>query len=83
MIFHTISGSSYEIDLIENKIRRLQGINNPSPRQGTDGEWKSFISISDLAIDSPLLIQWEGIKATLTSVVVKIEGSDQVSKLTS
>ena len=72
MIFHTISGSIYEIDRVRSQARRLEGQKNPTPRQGPDGEWKKFSSCSEVRAGHPVLIQWEGIKGTLTSIVTMI-----------
>ncbi len=72
MIFYTISGSTYEIDRTKSQARRLQGQKDPTPRQGPDGEWKKFSSCSEVRVGHPVLIQWEGIKGTLTSIVTMI-----------
>jgi hypothetical protein len=76
MIFQTESGSSYELDPANKKIRRLSGGLNPTPRQGPDGEWKEYHSISIPTFDEELTIVWrmEGsiAKATLTSRIVSL-----------
>ena len=72
MIFQTISGSTYELDLEVKKIRRMEGIDNPTPRQGVDGEWKTFEKCSEIIVGMPLLVIWEGVRSTLTSVVAMI-----------
>jgi hypothetical protein len=57
MKFITRTGSVYQIDTTNKKIRRLEGKANPTPQQGTDGEWKSYERISCL---SDLLTEGEG-----------------------
>lgn len=59
MIFQTESGSTYEIELQDKKVRRLNGTGDATPRMGTDGEWKSYVDISDLIIGSRILFVWQ------------------------
>jgi hypothetical protein len=72
MIFYTESGSIYELDKPNNRIRRLEGVVNPTPRQGPDGEWKTFEHCSPVRKGKGVLIQWEGVRSTLTSPVKTI-----------
>jgi len=82
MKFITRSGSVYEINLEKTKVRRLEGKENPTPRQGPDGEWKEAESISDPVIGKPVFIFWDpkttppkregAIPATMTSNVVEV-----------
>lgn len=75
MIFHTLSGSTYELDKSNNRVRRLNGTQDPTPRQGSDGEWKTFESCSDVKEDSSVIFHWEGGRCTLTSTVLSINNS--------
>jgi hypothetical protein len=61
MKFVTVSGSMYEVDLAEKKCRRLVGVNDPKPRQGKDGEWKTFHDIApEVPVKgSPVLFMWD------------------------
>lgn len=72
MIFYTDSGSIYELDKENNRIRRLEGTENPTPRQGADGEWKVFKHCSEVLEGWGVLIRWEGIRSTITSPVKTI-----------
>lgn len=72
MIFYTESGSVYELDKVNNQIRRLEGVESPTPRQGLDGEWKTFEYCTDVREGRPVLIQWESSRSTLTSPVKTI-----------
>lgn len=76
MIFHTQSNSIYEVDVENKRIRRMEGKINPTPRQGIDGEWKKFLDISEIELNSPCVIIWEQIgdisKTTMTSNVMMI-----------
>ena len=42
--FATESGSLYELDPANRRVRRISGERAPTPRQGTDGEWKTYES---------------------------------------
>lgn len=42
MKFITLSGSVYDVDTTNKKIRRLNGKADPTPRQGEDGIFKSY-----------------------------------------
>lgn len=42
MRFTTESGSLYEVDEKAKKIRRLNGVKNPTPRTGKDGQWRTY-----------------------------------------
>ena len=72
--------SLYEVDLNSNMIRRLTGSKDPTPRQGKDGEWKHFVSISNIEINTCALIVWaiteDGTnQATMTSPITKIDST--------
>ena len=71
----TETGSLYEIS--GSQIRRLYGEHEPTVRQGQDGAWKDFVSISEIRIGHSMLIVWgtnEGVhKSTMTTAVVNIQ----------
>lgn len=69
MYIKTISGSLYEVDEAERRIRRIQGMKKPTPRQGEDGEWRTYTSVN-ITIGESLFILWnmDG-QATITSPV--------------
>jgi hypothetical protein len=71
MIFYTESGSAYELDISNTQIRRLGGKEDPTPRQGKDGEWKKYEFCSEVIVGLPVLIQWEGVRSTVTSYVTE------------
>lgn len=88
MIFRTISGSSYEIDQENKKVRRLYGKLPSTDRQGQDGEWKSYKDLSDLTIGKPVVIVWDYAtedsgdilaKSTVTSLLLEIVNQEQLS----
>jgi hypothetical protein len=60
MIFHTISGSTYEVNKSEKKIRRLNGITDPTPRMGEDGKWKNYLKLypDHPQVGQSVLIVW-------------------------
>jgi len=66
----TTVNSVYEINEADHMIRRVAGANDPTPRQGADGEWKEYDSIQPHL--GGLLIVWNRTtgKCTWTSDVV-------------
>lgn len=42
-IIKTESGSIYELDQANKRIRRIEGMQVPTPRMGSDGTWKTFV----------------------------------------
>lgn len=78
----TETGSVYELDVIEKRARRLQGVSDPTPRVGQDGVWKKYetlLLVTD-AVRSMLLIDWTGRgNGTLTSGIVKLIIDDETS----
>ena len=57
MLFTTYN-STYEIDPEQARIRRLEGLNQPTPRQGADGDWKRYEAISAVTIGLCVTIIW-------------------------
>jgi len=57
MVAVTASGSVYEIDEAQKRVRRLKGAKDPTPRQGADGEWKEYSDIN-VCSNGSLLIVW-------------------------
>lgn len=72
MIVRTASGSIYEFDQAKKQVRRIEGVHNPTPRQGKDGEWKAYASLHK--VEGCLLITWNledtSIPATITSPII-------------
>jgi hypothetical protein len=58
MIFRTQSNSVYEVDFDNKKVRRINGVNEPTARQGKDGEWRKYIDIV-LKENTPCYIVWD------------------------
>lgn len=83
MKFETISGSVYEVDLEQKRCRRLIGTKNPQPRQGPDGQWKSFEAILGPEVGENCIFFWDPevtppsvpgtMPATMTSIVVSVD----------
>ena len=68
--FTTESGSVYEVDDANTRIRRLEGRHDATPRQGADGEWRVYHWISEVFLKDSVLIAWDAVgKATMTSRV--------------
>lgn len=76
--FTTSTGSRYEVDTDNSKIRRLGGTAEPTPRQGVDGTWRTYQAISHIAPGYAVLVVWEvqaHLPSTLTSVVRTVEAT--------
>jgi hypothetical protein len=60
MKFTTKSGSVYEINTDSKKIRRLKGTEDPTPRQGKDGEWRPYADIfpNPIQVGKGVVIAW-------------------------
>lgn len=72
MIYKTRSGSVYQVDHEGKRVRRMSGENDPTPRQGVDGEWKSFHHINEEIAPGHLFFDWDGEgHGTITSKVVE------------
>jgi hypothetical protein len=71
MIFCTVN-STYEIDQEHHCIRRLEGRNQPTPRQGADGEWKHYAAVSPIIVGLPVRILWTVSEGTRLSPVREI-----------
>lgn len=74
MIYKTESGSVYQVDEANSRVRRLLGTNAPTPRQGPDGEWKQYVSLSMWNTEDGkcLWIDWTGHgNGTVTSRIVE------------
>lgn len=86
MEFTTKSGSVYEVDYVNKRIRRLSGKKDATGRQGPDGEWRTYKDIhpSQIELGSMVMIQWDNsvpllngspegcLPGTLTSKVVSV-----------
>jgi hypothetical protein len=58
MIFKTITGSVYEIDNENKQLRRVNGLEDPTPRVGLDGVWKPFVEVTTPVVGKPVTILW-------------------------
>lgn len=82
--FETISGSLYEVDQENCRVRRLVGVKDPTPRQGADGDWREYADITDIAPGLAVMITWrfdvepEAVwaRSTLTSNVKEIHSEE-------
>jgi hypothetical protein len=52
----TTRNSVYDVDVEGKRVRRVMGANAPTERQGEDGVWKPFMSVSML--DGGMIFQW-------------------------
>lgn len=54
----TKSGSVYEVDTTKKQIRRLNGVGDPSPRMGKDGQWRPYREVYGGEVGKSLTIIW-------------------------
>ena len=72
-LIKTESGSLYEIDEENKKIRRIYGTLVPTSRFKTDGEWVKYESINNIRLHHSLVIIWaldKKLPATITSPII-------------
>jgi hypothetical protein len=61
--------STYEIDTVGKRMRRITGTAPPSDRQGPNGVWKNYAGITKHL--GRYLIDWDGDgRTTITSTVI-------------
>jgi hypothetical protein len=72
MKFITVSGSVYEVDSDNKRLRRLTGRTDPTPRLGKDGEWRKYAEMFPSPIEKgkQVLITWGEDVALLPDTVV-------------
>lgn len=62
--FRTESGSVYDLEFLGGdpddggRVRRLEGVAPPTPRQGPDRRWRSFVSASPPKVGRSVVIVW-------------------------
>jgi hypothetical protein len=58
------------------RIRRLSGVNDPTPRVGVDGEWRPYQALAQTEIGLVILWPWINpngtLPTTITSPVVAV-----------
>ena len=59
MKFTTVSGSVYEVNTDSKQIRRLNGVKDPTPRQGPDGQWRAYSDITPVKVGNSVAIFWD------------------------
>ena len=60
MKFTTASGSVYEVNTDSKQIRRLNGVKDPTPRQGPDGQWRAYKDVypNPIVVGAGVVIVW-------------------------
>ena len=54
----TESGSVYDVDLDEGRIRRVHGRHGPTDTQPQDGIWRRFASLEGPEPGQPMVVYW-------------------------
>lgn len=68
--FKTETGSYYELDTENRRVRRLLGNEPGTARQAPDGEWQTYHAINNIRLGCSVLFIWDEFgKATVTSPV--------------
>lgn len=70
MKFRTESGSTYEVDATNKKVRRLAGSNPATGRQGKDGDWRAFVSTTPIEVGFEAFFVWEDTTKLLPATLV-------------
>lgn len=78
MLFITSSGSRYQLDQANNRIRRLSGNADPTMRQGKDGDWRTYFSISPIVKGNSVSIVWGCDTSPLTETQALIDNGINV-----
>lgn len=67
----TTLNSTYEVDWDNNRIRRLTGVNEPTPNQSADGEWQQARSlhVTDFGGGQIVYMIWDDDRATISSLI--------------
>ena len=74
----TYSGSLYEVDPANKRVRRVSGKTEPSNSSYKDGEWRGYKEIGSfhpsiqIMVGRGMVIVWDDVKMTQTSSVVSI-----------
>ena len=74
MKFETESGSVYEVDEVEKRIRFVEGARPPHWTFAPAGEWKSFEDISYVCVGRHVTVTWADGRPTITNYVKAIRG---------
>ena len=74
MITVTTRNSVYELNIEDSLIRRVSGVNDPTPYQGLDGLWQEA-TVDAVVIGRSMVIRWAacgGLPTTVTSPVYEV-----------
>lgn len=85
LTFSTETGSIYEVDPANRRVRRITGHRPPTERQGSDGEWKTFVWIRPILWSDgklALFFDWTGLgNGTWTSPLAHPPADEVVEAL--
>lgn len=72
--------STYEVDLPGRRVRRITGERQPTPRQGTDGDWRGYQDILAAPMPDGLSVwfDWTGLGNGMLTSAVAPDDVDQV-----
>lgn len=71
----------YEVNTDSKQVRRLNGVKDPTPRQGKDGEWRSYSEImpSPIKVGTAVVILWGSKTELLPETKAELEGTGGVA----
>jgi hypothetical protein len=85
-MLRTESGSVYELDQVNKRVRRLSGVRAATARQGADGAWRQYDQLGPdtPTVGLPLFFKWAdesvgpaaapgAYPGTMTSIVIGVE----------
>ena len=59
-------------------VRAFAGRRDPTPRQGSDGEWRQYQEISDIVIGQPVMIVWRFVNGVMeTTCLSSVQSIEQ------
>ncbi len=83
MVFKTETGSTYEVDKANNRIRRVSGYTQHTKRFDPQGEWRPYKELGDVEVGACVVVWGDDVeplvrgsnpaaKTTITSPVIEI-----------
>jgi hypothetical protein len=72
-VFVTTAFSLYEVHLGDDRVRRLQGLNEPTPNFKQDGRWRHYAALTPPAVGVPFAVLWTDGSGTTSSPAHRID----------
>lgn len=73
-MFIRTKNSVYELDEAAKQVRRLNGLNDPTPCFGADGQWRPYADAYNVEVGQHATFVWPGLtRCTHTSQIQAVE----------